>query len=104
MDVDFSLILAYRFQEYSWVLDGNDYGSLKWFSEDREKPTLDEFYELWPEVKKEITNFAASHKRRQEYSKTADPVFFKWQRGEATEQEWLDAVKSVKDKYPYAGE
>ncbi len=39
--------------------------------------------------------------RRDEYTRVADPVFFKWQRGEATEGDYLAAIQSVKDKYPY---
>jgi hypothetical protein len=35
------------------------------------------------------------------YEKESDPVFFKWQRGEGTQQEWLDAVELVKQQYPY---
>jgi hypothetical protein len=30
-----------------------------------------------------------------------DSLFFQWQRGDATEQEWLDAVQAVKDAHPY---
>lgn len=44
---------------------------------------------------------AAEQARRLAYSQTADPLFFGWQRGENTEQEWLDAVQAVKDSYPY---
>jgi hypothetical protein len=39
--------------------------------------------------------------RQADYALTADPLFFQWQRGEATEQEWLDAVQAVKDAHPY---
>jgi hypothetical protein len=39
--------------------------------------------------------------RRYAYQNTADPLFFSWQRGENTEQEWLDAVQAVKDAHPY---
>lgn len=39
--------------------------------------------------------------RRLAYAKESDPVFFKWQRGEATEQEYLDSVEKVKRDYPY---
>jgi len=28
-------------------------------------------------------------------------VFFDYQRGEVTEQDWLDAVQAVKDAHPY---
>jgi hypothetical protein len=39
--------------------------------------------------------------RRQAYIRDADPLFFGYQRGENTEQEWLDAVQAVKDAHPY---
>lgn len=35
------------------------------------------------------------------YASTSDPIFMQYQRGEATEQEWLDAVQAVKDANPY---
>jgi hypothetical protein len=31
----------------------------------------------------------------------SDAVFMKYQRGEATEQEWLDAVQAINDANPY---
>jgi hypothetical protein len=40
--------------------------------------------------------------RRSAYQQTADPLFFGWQRGENTEQEWLAAVQDVKDANPYS--
>jgi hypothetical protein len=42
--------------------------------------------------------------RQAEYQRTADPLFFGWQRGENLEQEWLDAVQAVKDAHPYPDE
>ena len=39
--------------------------------------------------------------RRNSYIINADPLFFGWQRGNNTEQEWLDAVQAVKDANPY---
>ena len=30
-----------------------------------------------------------------------DAIYLQWQRGDATEQDWLDAVQAVKDAYPY---
>ena len=38
------------------------------------------------------------------YEQTSDPIFFQYQRGDATEQDWLDAVQSVKDNHPYPAE
>ena len=40
-------------------------------------------------------------KRQNEYQQTADPLFFKFQAGEATEQEWLAARHEVVDDNPY---
>lgn len=39
--------------------------------------------------------------RLQAYELTADPLFFKWQAGEGTEQEWKDARAAVVEAYPY---
>ena len=38
--------------------------------------------------------------RRQAYRAESDAIYFMWQRGEATEQEWLDAVQAIKARYP----
>jgi len=35
------------------------------------------------------------------YTAEADPLFFKYQRGEATEQEWLDKIEEIRARYPY---
>ncbi len=38
--------------------------------------------------------------RRTDLRNEADPIFFKWQRGEATEQDWLDKVAEIRARYP----
>jgi len=43
----------------------------------------------------------ASQQRQLALQQEADPLFFKWQRGEATEQEWLDKVQQIRERYPY---
>jgi hypothetical protein len=35
------------------------------------------------------------------YQAESDPLFFKYQRGEATEQEWLGKIAEIKAKFPY---
>lgn len=47
---------------------------------------------------------AISAMRLDAYRQECDPLFFKWQRGEATQQEYLDAVESVRQRYPYPTE
>ena len=44
---------------------------------------------------------AVTYSRQWAYQQTADPIFMQYQRGEATEQQWLDAVQAVKDANPY---
>jgi hypothetical protein len=36
---------------------------------------------------------------REDFQKEADPLFFKYQRGEATKQEWLDKIQEIRDRY-----
>lgn len=38
--------------------------------------------------------------RRGAYVAEADPLFFKWQRGESTESAWLAKVAEIKARYP----
>lgn len=39
--------------------------------------------------------------RAEAYKNEADPIFFKYQRGEATQQEWQDKIQAIRDKFPY---
>lgn len=38
--------------------------------------------------------------RAEAYRKESDPLFFKAQRGEITQQEWLDKVEEIKTRFP----
>lgn len=46
----------------------------------------------------------ATENRRIGYQTISDPVFFQWQRGEKTEQDWKDAIAEVEKLYPIPGE
>jgi hypothetical protein len=37
------------------------------------------------------------------YKEVTDPMFFKVQRGEIEEAEWLNAIQEIKDTYKYKG-
>ena len=39
-------------------------------------------------------------KRMYLYQEESDPLFFKWQRGEATKEEWLEKIAEIKSLYP----
>jgi hypothetical protein len=38
--------------------------------------------------------------RKAAYQDEADPLFFKWQRGESTESAWLAKIAEIKARYP----
>ena len=38
--------------------------------------------------------------RIEAFQQEADPLFFRWQAGEATEQAWLDARTAVQTRFP----
>lgn len=48
-------------------------------------------------------NAIAKQSREQAYRVESDPIYFLWQRGEATEQEWLNKITEIKERYPYDG-
>lgn len=46
-----------------------------------------------------VTAQQVKNMRQAAYANEADPLFFKAQRGEATQQEWLDKVAEIKARY-----
>jgi len=50
--------------------------------------------------KKEAELQRVENNRRKAYRNESDPLFLKWQRGEATEQEWLDKIEEIKERFP----
>lgn len=46
-------------------------------------------------------NEMQSKKRHAAYIAESDPIFFKWQRQEATQQEWLDKIAEIDARFPY---
>ncbi len=98
--MDITTVLAKRYPDSIWSLEGNDYSKLTWLSE-TPKPTEAELDALWPTVEYEIAYETVEKTRAEAYRQTSDPIFFQYQRGTATEQEWLDAVQAIKDANPY---
>lgn len=99
--MDISLILSKRYEGAEWTLSGDNYSGLTWLSEDIAQPSLADLEAVWAEVQFEVAYEAVQKQRQAKYQAESDPVFFDYQRGEATEQDWLDAVQAVKDAHPY---
>ena len=55
----------------------------------------------WEAQQIEQYNAQQSASRAAAYPTQSDPIYFQWQRGVKTEQEWLDAVAAIHTQYPY---
>ena len=100
MSVDYTLILSTKYSDAQWALNGDTYDGLIWF-DDTPQPTQAELDALWPQVQYETQCAAVEQARLVSYEQQSDPIFFKWQRGDATEAEWREAVAKVKAENPY---
>jgi len=47
------------------------------------------------------TNEQQQTLRHEAFNKEADPLFFKWQAGEGTEEEWLLKREEIRERFPY---
>lgn len=97
---DYAAVLAANYPDATWSINANDYDSLDWQGPG-DKPTQAELDAAWPQVDYNRQIIAIENARRAAYEAQSDPLFFEWQRGDGTEQAWLDAVAAVKAAYPY---
>ena len=97
---DYAAVLKANYADAEWTLDGDNYDGLTWLS-DTPKPTQAELDAAWPQVDYANQVAAVENARRVDYEAQSDPLFFEWQRGDGTEQAWLDAVAAVKAAHPY---
>jgi len=99
--MDIPQVIIYGWPDSEWILQGEDYDGLEWL-DDSPKPTKKQIESLWPEVQYEIQLKEVKQARHAAYiaPNGSDAVFMKYQRGEATEQEWLDAVQAINDAHP----
>jgi hypothetical protein len=100
--MDIATILTINYPETIWTLNGDNYSGLEWLDE-TPKPTEKELKTQWADIQHQIVCKAVSAARHASYiaPNGSDSVFMKYQRGEASKQEWLDAVKAINDANPY---
>jgi len=68
-----------------------------------ERPMSDEELAAYNQTIGDVNAQAAvwnDDNRRAAYEAESDPLFFKWQRGEGTEQEWRDKIAEIQARYP----
>jgi len=99
-DVVVALRHLYPGRDAEWLLRGDSVEGLEW-SLAESKPTQEDLESVLPAALYMLSRSRIEQERRNAYAEASDPVFFSWQRGEAEQQDWLDAVKAVKDQYPY---
>lgn len=100
MSIDYTAVLTANYPGSRWTLNGDTYDGLTWL-EDTPKPTQAELDAAWPKVDYDNQVAAVEQARLTAYEQQSDPIFFKWQRGDATEAEWREAVAKVKAENPY---
>jgi hypothetical protein len=100
--MDIAQILSDNYPGAQWTLNGDDYEGLDWL-DDSPKPPKKALEQAWPEVQHVRAVEAVRSARHQAYMGPDGPdaVFMQYQRGDKTEQQWLDAVQAVKDAHPY---
>jgi hypothetical protein len=99
--MDIAMILNKIRPEAKWSLDDNRFETLVWL-EDDEPPTYQEVLDAWEEVEITINNQRMERLRQEAYRNESDPLFFKYQRGDATKAEWLAKIEEIKQRYPYS--
>ena len=100
---DYVAVLNANYPGAQWSINANDYATLEWYG-DTPKPTKAKLDAAWPAVDHANQVAAVEDARRAAYAVDSDPLFFEWQRGDGTEQAWLDAVAAVKAAHPYPPE
>jgi hypothetical protein len=102
MNVDYGLAMGYLYPGCEWSMSGNDYATLV-IEDDTPKPSQAELDAAWPQVQhdREVARLRAERHAAYGAPDGPDAIYLQWQRGDATEQDWLDAVQAVKDAQPY---
>lgn len=97
---NYSLILSTNYLDKKWYMNGDAYEGIVW-EDESPKPTQAELDAQWPQVQYQWQCAQVELQRRDAYEQHSDPIFFQWQRGDATELEWREAVAKVKAENPY---
>ena len=97
--IDYAAVLTDNYPDALWTLNGDTYDGLTWLS-DSPKPTQAELDAAWPAVQQQQAQAEVDSLRHAAYVAESDPLFFQWQRGEATEQAWRDKVAEIQARYP----
>jgi hypothetical protein len=101
-----NIVLMYNPTRY-WLEQTMETASVEVNSQGTQQIDVPDLTELVPPKniilsEEQLVQIARSN-RQYAYQTEADPIFFKSQRGEATEQDWLEKVAEIKARYPLDG-
>jgi hypothetical protein len=74
---------------------------LDWQDQTQSQPTAEEIAAEAARLQAAEPLRLAKERRAADYKREADPLFFKAQRGEIAEQEWIDKVSEIRARHPY---
>ena len=80
--------------------DGDVYENYVWGGPGNQ-PSKAECDAVIPTIEAEVAHTQVKRARQAAYQAEADPLYFGFQRGENTEQAWLDKVAEIRARYPY---
>lgn len=86
----------------TWVCYGDQdvYENFVWLSSDTQ-PSKEQCDQIIVDLKNKSILDGIKRDRQAAYQIEADPLYFGWQRGENTEQAWLEKVADIRARYPY---
>lgn len=82
------------------VTKGHIYDNIVVHDKSKKLPSKSEVEKGIKALQEKIDKEDRDKQFRTAYQAESDPLFFKYQRGEATEQEWLDKVAEIKARFP----
>lgn len=104
MNIDLNFYLA-QLHEGQWfglkdLSKGHVYENIIVHDKSKKLPSKSECEKGIKALQAEWDARVINQKRQSDYQAEADPLFFKWQAGEITEQEWKDKRVEIKERYP----
>lgn len=86
--------------EFSITGDGID-GIVEWIKPKIAPVSEDDIRSEYNRLVKDEFMKISRKNREQAYRVEADPLFFKFQRGEKTQAEWIAKVDEIRQRFPY---
>ena len=102
VDLNFYLAQLYKGQWYELKdpSKGHVYENILVHDETKKLPSKSKCEKGIKALQAEWDARAIDQQRQSAYQTESDPLFFKSQRGEATEQDWLDKIAEIKARFP----